>query len=112
MATIDEISSGNVKVLRLCGDLTYDGVAPLAGLMEAAIPGDGRVVIDLSGVPIITTPGISLLVAAARRTSACGGRLVVTGAYGVVDSVLRRCRLDDVLPLLKDSTEALRRASE
>jgi anti-anti-sigma factor len=56
-----------------------------------------RVVVDLSGVTMITTPGITMLVAAERNVRRRKGKLVLCGLTGRVEQVLvERCRLDAV----------------
>jgi hypothetical protein len=37
---------------------------------------------------------------------------VLTGTRGIVDDMLRRCRLDVVLDIVPDAAEAVRRARE
>ena len=61
-------------------------------------------------VPVLTSPGLSLLLAAARDADA-GGRLVITGLEAGRD-LLRRCRLDAVLNIVPDADEAIRKARE
>ena len=112
MATLTQSEIDGVTVVRLEGGLTQDGVGPVAQQFEAATNGPRRVVVDLSGVPVVTTPGLSLLLVGLRRVSAAGGRLVVTGVQGLVADLLRRCRLDAVFALVPDRDEAIRRAAE
>lgn len=112
MATLQQSASGDVTVLHVIGSLTQDGVERVASPFEAATPGAGRVVVDLSQVPLMTTPGITLLLTAARRSQAAGGRLVLASATRSVDDLLRRCRLDSVLDAAPTLPEALRRVGQ
>lgn len=126
MATLlTQTETEGVTVLRVEGGLTHDGVGAVGPAFEAAtgsrrrrtdgphpLPEGARFLIDLSEVPILTTPGLSLLLVAARRVEKGGGRLVITGTRGLVYDVLRRCRLDAVLNIVLDPQEALRRARE
>jgi anti-anti-sigma factor len=132
MATLTQTDAGGVTVLQVSGGLTHDGVVPVTAAFEAATGGrraatpaavttsappaapaaPGRVLVDLSDVPVMTTPGLSLLLAAARRMEDAGGKLVITGTRGRVDDLLRRCRLDAVLTIVPDPGEAIRKAKE
>jgi ABC-type transporter Mla MlaB component len=139
MATLTQTDADGVTLLELSGGLTHDGVIPVTAAFEAATCGQpvpagaapaaaagpfspgaapapcadpGRVVVDLSDVPVLTTPGLSLLLAAARRMQNAGGRLIITGTRGRVEDLLRRCRLDAVLDIVPDPEEALRKARQ
>jgi anti-anti-sigma factor len=106
MATLTEIRLDDVTVIRLNGGLTYDGVIPIAKPFEACTRG-GAVVVDLSDVPIVTTPGLSLLLSALQRLTHGGGRLVLFGLSRNVLDLLRRCRLDRVFTIAADEAEAV-----
>jgi anti-anti-sigma factor len=114
--TLNQTESDGVAVLRVVGPLTQEGVEPIREAFDRATggaPGTPRpVVVDLTGVPMMTTPGISMLLKAAGRMRDAGGRLMVTGARGIVDDLLRRCRLDAVLHVVADPDEAVRAARE
>lgn len=106
MATLTETKQDDVTVLHLAGGLTFDGVVPLSRPFEAATRG-GSVVIDLSGVPVVSTPGLSLLLSGLKRVQHHGGRLVLTGSTPGVRDLLRRCRLDRVFTLADDPSAAI-----
>src|SRR3954467_9802396 len=110
--TLTRSESEGVTVLRLTGPLTHDSVSAVRPAFDAATDGPARVLVDLTDVPILTTPGLSLLLTASRRLAEAGGRLVLTGTRGIVDDMLRRCRLDVVLDIVPDAGEAIRRARE
>jgi len=101
-----------VTVLRFAGPLTHDTVPAVRRAFDAATEGPARVVVDLTEVPILTTPGLSLLLTATRRLTEGGGRLVLTGTRGIVDDMLRRFRLDVVLDIVPDAQQAMRRVRE
>lgn len=112
MATLTQTESAGVRVLRLDGSLTQDGIASVCFPFEAATQGPVRVVVDLGGVPVLTTPGLSMLISAARRLKEAGGRLVVTRPQDIVADLLRRCRLDAVFDIVADADEAGRVARD
>src|SRR4051794_12022801 len=110
--TLTRSESEGVTVLRLTGPLTHETVPAVRPAFDAAPDGAARVLVDLTDVLILTPPGLSLLLTASRRLAEAGGRLVLTGTRGIVDDMLRRCRLDVVLAIVPDATEAARRARE
>jgi stage II sporulation protein AA (anti-sigma F factor antagonist) len=114
--TLTQTVVDGVTVLRIVGPLTQDGVGPVRTAFDqatAATPdAPRRLVVDLTDVPMMTTPGISMLLKAAGRLRDAGGRLVVAGAQGIVDDLLRRCRLDALLHAVSDAAEAVRVARE
>lgn len=114
--TLDQTETDGVTVLRIVGPLTQEGVEPIRAAFDRATAGTPtaprRVVVDLADVPMMTTPGISMLLKAAGRMRDAGGRLVVAGAQGIVEDLLRRCRLDAVLHAVSDPAEAVRMARE
>src|SRR5690242_17763844 len=111
-ASLTRSESAGVIVLRLIGPLTHETVPGVRRAFDAATDGAARVVVDLADVPVLTTPGLSLLLTATRRLAEGGGRLVITGTQGIVDDMLRRCRLDVVLEMVPDPGEAARKVAE
>ena len=77
--TLTRSESEGVTILRLTGPLTHETVPSVRRAFEAATNGAARVVVDLTDVPMLTTPGLSLLLTASRRLIEAGGRLVLTG---------------------------------
>ncbi len=110
MATLDRADVDGVRVLRLSGSLTQQGVQGMEPEFDSALPDGARAVVDLREVDLITTPGITLMLAATQRLRRTGGRVVFTAASGVVLDLLHRCRLDEVLELAKTEPEAVERA--
>ena len=111
MATLTQNETEGVRVLRLSGSLNHEGVEPVESPFESATPAGARVVVDLSEVDLLTTPGIAMLIAASKRVEGSAGKFVVTGVQGFVEDLLRRCRLDAVLkvvPSSRDATEVAR----
>lgn len=106
MATISESQVENVKVLTLEGGLTFDGVPPLLRPFEAATSA-GVVVVNLAGVGMVTTPGISLLLAAQQRLMKKGGRLILSSVPPMFCDVLKRCKLDRVFTFAQDDAAAM-----
>ena len=110
MATLDRADVDGVRVLRLAGSLTQQGVKGMEPSFDEVLPDGARAVVDLGEVDLITTPGITLMLAATQRLRRTGGRVVFTAAKGTVLDLLHRCRLDEVLELAKSEPEAFERA--
>jgi anti-anti-sigma factor len=119
-ATVEQHEVNGVRVVRLSGSLTQKGVADVGPLFAAAVRGEeratqsrggpGTVVVDLTGVDVIATTGITLLLVADRDLKKDGGGLVLAGTRGLVKDVLLRCRLDKVLTLAPSVDEAIESA--
>jgi anti-anti-sigma factor len=110
MTTLDEQQIDGVRVLRISGSLTQQGVDQIGPAFEAAVPDGARAVVDLGDVDLITTPGLTLFVSATQRMRNTQGRVVFTAAKGIVLDLIKRCRLDAVLEIEDDSGQAVERA--
>lgn len=111
MTRLEEDDIGPVKVVRLKGSLAKEGAEQVSSTVLTAAKEAPRLVIDLSGVDLLATPGITLLLAAQKTAQHAGGHMILTGTKGFVDELLRRCRLDAVLNIVPVPSEALRRAA-
>ena len=112
-ATVEQGESDGVRVVRVSGSLSQRGVADVSPAFAAAVRGDGSgtpVVVDLGGVDVIATTGITMLLVADRELKRAGGKMVLAGTRGLVRDVLMRCRLDKVLTLAPSAEEAIRAA--
>ena len=114
MVKLDQAIVEGVQVLSLRGILAQPGTEAIQPSFAAAVQGAGAapVVVDLSGVDMIYTPGITMLLAAHHVRLRAGGRLILAGAAERVDDVLRRCRLDRVLTLAADRASAVQAARQ
>jgi len=112
MATLIATDSGKVRVLRLKGSLTFAGVEEIGPAFAAEAQGPVRLVVDLTDVDVIATPGITMLLTADRAVKQAGGRMILTGTRDFVQEVLRRCRLDTVWTVVRDPAEAIRQAGQ
>ena len=113
-ATVEQDQAQGVRLVRLSGSLSQKGVADVGPAFVAAVKGEGAggpVVVDLGGVDVIATTGITLLLVADRELKRAGGRMVVAGTRGLVRDVLLRCRLDKVLTLAPTVDEAVQSSS-
>jgi anti-anti-sigma factor len=70
-----------------------------------------RVLLDLSGVTLVDSSGVGVLVAAHRRAAGAGAGFVLAGAPGPVGRVFELTRTDRLLrifPTVEEGLDALR----
>jgi anti-anti-sigma factor len=110
MANLERSDVDGVTVLRLKGTLDRVELSDVDRTFHAATHRDrASVVIDLADVDFLTTPAIAKFLDAARSLRHSGGRVVVTGPPPRVENVLRRLRLDSLLPVLGTVAEGIAR---
>ncbi|CAA9414214.1 MAG: hypothetical protein AVDCRST_MAG64-2507 [uncultured Phycisphaerae bacterium] len=110
MATLEQRDVDGVRVLRVSGSLTQQGVQGMEPEFAQALPDGARAVVDIGDVDLITTPGLALILGATQRLRRTGGRVVFTAVRPPVRELLHRCRLDQVLEMAEAEPEALERA--
>jgi anti-anti-sigma factor len=99
-----------VRVLRIVGPLSQDGVDAIRADFVEKLRPDAPNVVDISAVTHINTPGLALLISAHRTLQSAGGRLLLAGASGMVDDVIRCCHLDRVFALAPNAGAAVAQA--
>jgi len=112
MANLDVNERDGVKVLAISGSLNQHGVDTVESAFSEATGSSNRLVVDLSQVDVVNTPAIAMFLGAHRMVKQSGGRLIFTGVQGLVDELLRRCRLDTVLTIVPDIREAVEWAKQ
>ena len=101
-----------MQVVRIRGSLNQHGVDTVESAFSRATGTSDRIVVDLSEVDVVNTPAIAMFLGRHREARQTGGRLVFTGVQGMVQDLLRRCRLDSVLtivPQLGDAIESVKK---
>lgn len=96
----DELRHGDVRVLRVTGEVDFD-VAPqlkrtIIGRIDA---GERQLVIDLTDVSFIDSTAIGVLVGAIKRLRTAGGSLVVVCDNDDVRGIFDAVGLENVIPL-------------
>jgi anti-anti-sigma factor len=112
MTTLQQQDANGVRLVRVTGSLTQQDVDRIEPAFESALPDGARAVVDLGAVDVITTPGIALIIATAKRLRQTQGRVIFAAARGGVLGVFKRCKLDEVLELADDPAEAAQRAKD
>jgi anti-anti-sigma factor len=110
MANLEQNDVGGVRVLTLKGSLSQTEVADVRKPFYDATAEDGAaVVLDLSNVDFLSTPAIAMFLDAAKTLKGTGGRIVATGPQPRVEEVLKRLRLDELLPVMGSIDEGMKR---
>lgn len=103
----DDLLQGDVRVLRVGGELDFD-VAPqfkrrLSGHIDA---GDRQLIVDLTAVEFIDSTAIGVLVGTIKRVRAAGGSLVVVCDNDEVRGIFEAVGLENVIPLHHSHADA------
>lgn len=112
MASFETNDNEGVTVIRITGSLNQSGVDAVEAPFAQATGLSRRMVVDLSRVDILNTPAIAMFLGAHRSMKQAGGRLIFTGVQGMVQDLLRRCRLDTVFTIVPDEREAVEWAKQ
>lgn len=113
MANLERSDSAGVTVLKLNGSLNAAELADVEKAFHEATHRNGAaVVIDLSNVDFLTTPAISMFLEAARALKDTGGKIVATGPQPRVGEVLKRLRLDSLLPVASTVAEGIKKVAK
>ena len=107
MANLETSTDDGVTVVRIAGTLNQHGVDAVESPFSEAVGNARRLVVDLSKVDLVNTPAIAMFLGAHRTIKQVGGRIVFTGVHGMVQDLLRRCRLDTVLTIVPNLEEAV-----
>jgi anti-anti-sigma factor len=113
MAKLTVETQGQVTIVRFGGSLAGPEVRDIEPKFNeiAQVPGR-RLVVDLSNVLLINTPAITIFVSAVMFQRTRGGKVVFTGTEENVDRLLRICKLDAIMPVIKDPAEAIKEAAK
>jgi anti-anti-sigma factor len=110
MANLIRSDVDGVTVLRFNGSLSQTELDDVEKSFHDATHTDGAaVVLDLANVDFLTTPAISMFLDAAKSLKSSGGRIVATGPQPRVGEVLKRLRLDTLLPVVSSVREGVQK---
>jgi anti-sigma B factor antagonist len=97
---------GATKRVTLVGRLDIAGAGVIELPLAAAAGTGGNILVDMTGVDLITSIAIHHLVKAAKAVARRAGRLVLLGAKPAVAEVLVVAGLEQVLPMVQSESEA------
>ena len=100
-------SSGEFTHVAITGPLDLGGVQAIERRFVIQTTVRRRpTIVDLSGVDAISSLGIGMLVEAARGLRLHGIRMVLVAPTPTVERLLVLTRVDSLMPIAKDETEA------
>jgi anti-sigma B factor antagonist len=76
---IHEHRAGSVLVVSLCGDLDSGTAPAVHERLRALLPADGRVLVDLSGVPYMSSAGLRTMLLLHRQARATRTAVALAG---------------------------------
>ena len=113
MTSLERSDMDGLTIFRFNGSLNSEGLEQVETPFEAAVHQPGlRAVVDLSNVNMVTTPALSMFIAASQSAKESGGRLVFAHAVPHVRQVVERLRLQRVLHTVEGLDEAMQAARQ
>lgn len=105
---VDVVPEGPARVVRLQGELDFDGVPKLEDVFERLDATDHeRVVIDLDECRFIDSAGLAAILHAADRLRRRSGEIRIACPEGHLRDLLRLTAIDQTIPVVGTRSEAL-----
>lgn len=105
--------ASGVVVVSIVGDLDTSGTAAIEPAFQAALPDRTvQAIVDLSGVPFLTSRALAMLVVRAQAMKQAGGKLVLAALTRIVLDVFQRAGFANLFPIygtVEDAVTALER---
>jgi serine/threonine-protein kinase RsbW len=100
----------DISHIALEGRLDADGVAQIEqAFADTVLDRNLPTVIDMSGISFMSSLGIGMLFDTSKKLKKSGGKFVLLNPRGMVETVLKTSKMDKLMPLVFDLTEAVRR---
>ena len=100
--------SEDVVDVRLAGRLDTLGVDKIELRFTAALVPKGKnAIVDMSGVPFVTSMGIRMFISVAKSLQAKQARLALYAPQELVSEVFENASLRQLFPICSDQAEAL-----
>ena len=108
--TIDVDLSGDIAIITVKVKKLYQKVVgPFQEEMVAVVDqGYIRLVVDLSGVDVMNSSGLGVLILLWDRLQKEGGRMIITGLRPLMYELFTRMRLDTLFPVADSRDEAVK----
>jgi anti-sigma B factor antagonist len=104
---IDVAPDGPAHVIRLRGELDFDGVPRLEAAFDELESARERVVIDLDGCEFIDSTGLAAILHGADRLRRRAGEVRIACPEGHLRDLLRLTAIDQTIPVVGTRSEAL-----
>lgn len=98
----------NVYIVTISGALDREGAAAAQGEVLTAIPAGADVLLDLSAVSYLSSPGLRMLLAISRHVAEGMGRLIVADVPGRCKAVMDLCGVSPHLVMAQTVDEGVR----
>jgi stage II sporulation protein AA (anti-sigma F factor antagonist) len=107
--TVTEHSPG-VSIISLAGRFDAEGSGQIIAPFQDALKDNPKLaIVEMSGVDLLASSGIRLLLMGAKTIKAGGGKLVIVGAPTHVQYPMTISGVDTVIPLFNTIEKALAR---
>ena len=105
---IVEERSEDLLILRPVGRLDSDHSPELEKILFAALEqGDRKLLIDMSGIPYISSRGLRVFLLGAKRAEAVGARITVCSLQDFVRDVFEKTGFTKLLDVFDSTSEAM-----
>ena len=102
----NEISNG-MAIYRIAGRIDALTSQNLESAVDSALNGGSpRVIFDMSGVTYVSSAGLRGILSTAKRAKAAKGGLAVFGLQSSVNEVFEISGFQNIIPIVKDESEA------
>ena len=109
---VSTVSHGHAIVIAVTGRLDAETVPPFeTQIFDLIAEGHRRIIVDLAGLGYISSAGLRVLLVAAKRLKAEGGRLLLAAPSELVGQVLEISGFSTMLETCPTTEEALARAA-
>ena len=99
----------DIVVLEMTGKIVLGNNSRDVELKLAEIladPANKKIIFDLSGITVLDSTGIGILVVSQGKINKAGGSLRIAGATGFVEDTLKITSVDKLIQLFPTATEA------
>ncbi len=98
----------DISLVALAGRLDAGGVEEMEQPFAEATTGRGLpTVVDMSGITFMSSLGIGFLFTNTKKLKKAGCKLVLLNPQGMVEAVLKTSKMDKVMPIFYDLSEAI-----
>jgi anti-sigma B factor antagonist len=100
----------DVAVLEMAGRICLGSASQQVewSLAELLKQNQRKIVFDLSGVTVVDSTGVGILVMCHAKVKKAGGNLHIAGANGMVEETLKMTNVDKIMPFYPSLAEAAR----
>jgi anti-anti-sigma factor len=107
--TAIELTVGDIPIIKIKGRLDIESAPRLEQSVKTVLDaGAVRLVIDCSEMEYVSSPGIRILLVAAKHIDSLAGRFALVSPRGYAKEILRTSGIPTVVPMPDTEGEALK----